>query len=156
DDLPPTRNEVLVDFAGSPVAHGRVRSVDVAAAVRLDGVVAVYTWADVPGDNTFGPVFHDEELLAREVCHYLGQPVVVLAATNRAALEAARAAVCIEVEPLPAVLTIEEAVARRRFIGPTRRIQRGNVAAALAGAEHVLEGTFRVGGQEHFYLECQA
>jgi xanthine dehydrogenase large subunit len=156
DDLPPLRGELLVDFVGSRLAHARIRSVDVSAAKRMDGVVGVYTCADVPGENTFGPVFHDEELLAREVCHHIGQPVVALAATSRAALEAAKAAVRIDLEELPAVLTIDDAIARGQFIGPTRRIARGDAEAALAAAEHVLEGTFHSGGQEHFYLEPQA
>src|SRR5438477_6291249 len=81
DDLPPIRNELLVDFVGSPLAHARIQSIDVSAAARQEGIVAVYTFADVPGENKFGPVFHDEELLAEKVCHYIGQPTVVLAST---------------------------------------------------------------------------
>jgi xanthine dehydrogenase large subunit len=156
DDLPPTRNELLVDFIGSPLAHARIRSVEVTAAAQVAGIVAVFTHADVPGDNTFGPVFHDEELLAGEVCHHVGQPIVALAGTSRDALRAAKAAVRLELEELPAVLTIDEAIARRQFIGPTRRLKRGDVAAAFADAPHFLEGTFTIGGQEHFYLESQA
>ncbi len=156
DDLPPVRGELLVECVGSPVAHGRIRALDTAAAAQVDGIVAVYTAADVPGDNVFGPVLHDEELLAREICHYIGQPIVALAGTSRQALRAARAAVRLEIEPLPAVLTIDEAIATRQFIGPTRHIRRGDVAAAFAAADHVHEGTFHIGGQEHFYLEAQA
>ncbi|HLJ93229.1 MAG TPA: molybdopterin cofactor-binding domain-containing protein, partial [Gemmataceae bacterium] len=156
DDLPPLRNELLVDFVGSPLAHARIRSIDVSAAVRQAGIIAAYTFADVPGQNTFGPVFHDEELLAQAVCHYIGQPIVVLAGTSKQALQAAKAAVRLALDPLPAVLTIEDAIAQQQFIGPTRRIQRGDVAAAFATAEHFLEGTFQSGGQEHFYLEAQA
>jgi xanthine dehydrogenase large subunit len=156
DDLPPARNELLVDFAGSPLAHGRIKSVDTSAAARIDGMAAVYTWQDVPGENTFGPIFHDEELLAREECHYIGQPIVALAATSKQALESARAAVRIEMEPLALVLTIEEAIAKRQFFGVTRRIARGDPAAAIAAAPNVLEGTLHIGGQEHFYLETQA
>jgi xanthine dehydrogenase large subunit len=156
DDLPPVRYELLVDFVGSPLAHARIKSIDTTAAARQDGIVAVYTSADVPGENTFGPVFHDEELLAEKVCHYIGQPIVVLAGTSKQALLAAKAGVRIELEKLPAVLTIEDAIARQQFIGPTRRIQRGDVAAAFATAEHLLEGAFTTGGQEHFYLESQA
>src|SRR5439155_25536512 len=40
--------------------------------------------------------------------------------------------------------------------GPTRRLARGDAEAAFAGAEHVLEGTFSIGGQDHFYLENHA
>jgi xanthine dehydrogenase large subunit len=156
DDLPATRDELLVDVVGSPTAHGRIKSVDTVAASQVEGIAAAYTWRDVPGDNTFGPVFHDEELLAREECHYLGQPIVVLAGTSKDALRTARAAVRIEMETLPAVLTINDAIARAQFIGPTRRIVRGDVAAAFAQAEHFREGEFTSGGQEHFYLETQA
>ncbi len=156
DDLPPIRGELLVECVGSPVAHGRIRARDTTAAAQVDGIVGVYTAADVPGDNVFGPVVHDEELLARDVCHYVGQPIVALAGTSAQALRAARAAVRLEVEPLPAVLSIDEALAAGQFIGPTRHIRRGDVAAAFAAAEHVLEGTFHIGGQEHFYLEAQA
>jgi xanthine dehydrogenase large subunit len=156
DDLPALRGELLVDFAGSPFAHACIRSIDVSAALRVEGIAAALMWADVPGENTFGPIFHDEELLASEECLYVGQPIVALAGESREALQAAKRAVHIKLEPLPAVLTIDEAVAKRQFIGPTRRIKRGDVAAALANAEHRLEGTFHSGGQEHFYLESQA
>jgi xanthine dehydrogenase large subunit len=156
DDIPPQRDEVLVDFVGSPLAHGRIKKMDVSAAAHLNGIVAVFTRSDVPGENTFGPIFHDEELLAESECHCLGQPIVVLAGVNRQVLSAARAAVRMEMDELPAIFTINEAIAQKRFIGSTRRIHRGDTATAFARAEHFLEGTFTSGGQEHFYLESQA
>ena len=156
DDLVPMRNELVVDFVGSPLAHGRIKKIDVSQAGGVNGIIAVYTHADVPGENTFGPVFHDEELLAADICHYVGQPIIVLAGTTRQAIRAAKATVRFEIEPLPAVLTIDKAIAKQQFIGPRRRIQRGDVAGAFANAQHLLEGTLRSGGQEHFYLEPQA
>ena len=59
-------------------------------------------------------------------------------------------------DALPAVLSIEAAIDGGHTIGPTRRLARGDAAAALERADHVIEGTFRTGGQEHFYLETQA
>jgi xanthine dehydrogenase large subunit len=155
DDLPPLRGELWVDVVGSPVAHGRIISIDVDAARRVEGIAAVLTAADVP-HNLFGPVFHDEELLAQDVVHYLGQPVVAIAGERKEAVAAAKALVKIEVESLPPVLTIEEAIARQQLIGPVRRICRGDATAALAAAEHRLAGELVIGGQEHFYLESQA
>jgi len=156
DDMPPLWGELCVDFVGSPVAHGRIRSIDAAAARQAPGVAAVLTWADVPGDNRFGPIFHDEELLAKEIVPFIGQPIVAIAGDSRAAVESAKKLVRIDIEPLPPVLTIDEAIAKKQFIGPTRRIRRGDAAAALACAEHRLGGELRMGGQEHFYLESQA
>ena len=86
DDLPPFRNELLVEFVGSPLAHGRIVTLDVNKAAQLEGIAAVLTAADVPGDNNFGPIFHDEEVLAAYECHHIGQPIVVLAGESRAAL----------------------------------------------------------------------
>jgi xanthine dehydrogenase molybdopterin binding subunit len=156
DDIPPARDELMVEFVDSTLAHARIVAIDASEAAKVPGIVGVFTAADVPGDNRFGPVFHDEEVLAECECHHIGQPIVALAGETREALRTARAAVRIELEPLPAVLTIEEAIACGHFIGPTRRIARGDAPAALARAEHVLEGSLRTGGQEHFYLETQA
>ena len=156
DDVPPSRGELFVDVVGSPLAHGRVLSIDPSAAARVEGVAAVLTADDLPAARTFGPIVDDEEVLAIGECHYVGQPVVLLAAETRAALRAAKAAVRVVTEPLPAVLTIDEAIAGGHFLGPTRRIARGDSAGAMRGAMNVIEGEFRTGGQEHFYLETQA
>jgi xanthine dehydrogenase large subunit len=156
DDIPPSRGELFVGFVGSSLAHGRITAVDPSAAVRSDGVVAVLTADDIPGARMFGPIFDDEEVLAWDECHHVGQPIVLIAAENRAALRAAKAAVVIEMEPLPVVLTIDEAIARGHFIGTTRRISRGDSTGALGRSANVLAGEFRTGGQEHFYLETQA
>jgi xanthine dehydrogenase large subunit len=156
DDFPATRDELLVDFVGSTLAHARIKSIDVTKAAQIAGIVAVYTASDVPGQNAFGLVLQDEELLAADTCHYVGQPVVVLAGESREALRAGKEAVRIELEGLPLVLTIDQAIARNQYLGPTRSIQRGDVAAAFATAPHVIEGTFQSGGQDHFYLESHA
>ena len=55
DDLPPFRNELLVEFVGSPLAHARIVALDVTAAAQVEGIAAVFTAADVPGDNHFRP-----------------------------------------------------------------------------------------------------
>ena len=156
DDLPPVTNELVVDFVGSPVAHGRIRTVDVSEAGAIAGIIAIFTSSDVPGEKTFGAVIHDEELLATKSVLYIGQPIVLLAGETRAALRAAKPLVRIEVEALQPTLTIDDAIARGQFIGEPRRIARGSAQAALTASTHVIEGVLRTGGQEHFALETQA
>ena len=156
DDTPMGRDELLVDFVGAPVAHGRIVAIDLGDVASVPGIVAVLTSSDVPGENTFGPIFHDEELLASEFVHHLGQPVVLLAGVDRESLRAAKARVKVACEPLPAVFSIDEAVALGQFLGPTRRIARGDAAQAIAAAPHLLEGVVTLGGQDHFALETQA
>jgi xanthine dehydrogenase large subunit len=155
DDLPALPGELLVDFVWCPYAHARVVSIELDAARRIGGVAGLYTFQDLH-HNLFGPIAKDEPLLAEEVCMFRGQPIVVVAAESRDALVAAKAAVRIEFEELPPILTIEDAIAAGSFIGDSRVIRRGDVDAALAAAEHVIEGVFENGGQDHFYLESQA
>lgn len=156
DDAPPVRGELYVDFVGSPLAHGRISAIETAEAARIEGVVAVLAADAIPGAKSFGPIVDDEEVLAWNECHHVGQPVILVAAESRAALRAAVSAVRISMEPLPAVLTIEEAIAGGHFLGPTRQISRGDPIGALDRADHILCGEFRTGGQEHFYLEPQS
>src|SRR5262249_27470314 len=145
DDWPPLRGELVVDFVGSPVAHGKLLAVHADDARQVDGVVAVLTAADVP-ENATGPGFHDEQALAAErvpsagTVQCVGRPVGAAAGPSRAAVAAARNLVRVDVEPLPAVLTIPDAIAHGQFIGPTRRIARGDATAALATAEERLVG----------------
>ncbi|MGB7161290.1 MAG: xanthine dehydrogenase molybdopterin binding subunit [Tepidisphaeraceae bacterium] len=156
DDMPFARNELLVDFLGSPVAHGVIESLDIEAARRVEGVVALFTAKDVPGHNTFGPVVKDEQLLVEETAVFLGQPVVLIAATSQPALRAAKKAIKLTMRPLPPIFSIDDAIAANSFLGGERVIERGDVTSALASATHMIEGSLVVGGQEHFYLESQA
>ncbi len=119
------------------------------------GVVAVLIAADIPGENNVGPILHDDPILAATEVQFIGQPIfLVVAESVGAARRAARLGV-IEYEDLPAVLTIEDALARQSFVIPSVTLQRGDWQAALAAAPHRLKGAFRIGGQEQFYLEGQ-
>jgi xanthine dehydrogenase large subunit len=158
DDIPPARDELLVDFIGWPVAHGRLVSLDVSAARSVPGVTAIVTARDIPGHNQIGPVVKDEHLLVEiaSVAEFLGDPVAIIAAQSREAIRAAKKLVKIKIEPLQPIFTIDDAIERDQFIGPKRTIARGDARGALERSTHRIEGTLDIGGQEHFYLESQA
>ncbi len=156
EDLPATVGELWVECVGSPVAAGRIAAIDVEAARRAPGVVGVFTARDLPGRNHFGPIFHDEPFLADDEVSYIGQPVVVIAAESRAAARKAAKLVKIEVVEQPALLSIDAAIAAKSWLGPLKKIARGDFDAALASAPHQLSGVFESGGQEQFYFESQA
>ena len=156
DDLPLREDELHVGFVGGPVAAGRIVSLELAAARAVEGVIGVFTSADVPGENEFGLLLRDEPFLAAEELLYLGQPVVLVAAETREALVCGVDAVEIQAEGAAPILSIEKAIEMQRFIGPHRVIRRGDPQAALRNAPHQLSGTFHSGGQEQFYLESQA
>jgi xanthine dehydrogenase large subunit len=155
DDIPPARNEVFCDTVGSPLAHGDIISIDIEAARKVPGVVAIFTYKDVPGHNDIGPVVKDEQVLVEQVAQHVGQPIVLIAAETRQALCEAKKLVKITMRELPAIFSIDQAIAQESFLGPPRKIERGDVAAALESSRHTIEGVLHSGGQEQFYLESQ-
>jgi xanthine dehydrogenase large subunit len=156
DDMPPALGEVPVDFVGSPVANGRVRRIDLEAAKRAPGIIGAFTFRDVPGHNAYGPVVHDDRVLADEAIRYAGEAVVLLVGETREALHVAKKLVTLDIEPLEPILSIDAARAAESFLGPAREIVCGDPDAALKDAEQTLEGTLSIAGQEHFYFETQA
>ena len=152
DDLVGRHRDVLhAHPVQAPHAHARVTRLEVAAAYDVPGVVRVLTAADVPGVNDAG-IKHDEPLFPSEVM-YAGHSVCwVLGETLEAARRGA-AAVEVDYDELPSLLTVEEAIAAESFQGARPTMVRGDAAAGLARATHVFEGVTTMAGQEHFYLE---
>ncbi len=153
DDLPVPEGTLAAWCVPSPKAHARIVSIDLSAARAAPGVAAVIAAGDVPGRNDVGPIFKGEPFLAQEVVEYIGQPVVAIAAASVAQARAAGKLVRIVYEDLPAILTIEDALAKGSFVAKPYVMQRGDAPAALARAPRRLKGTFRNGAQDHFYLE---
>ena len=157
DDLPELAGTLHAALGLSPVAHGRIVGLDLELVRAMPGVVAVLSASDIPGPNDCGPVIHDDPILADGVVQYAGQPVFAVIAETRdqARRAAARARDAIRTEPLPPILTPEEAHAAKSYVLPPMHLARGDAAAAISAAPHRLQGTWSVGGQEQFYLEGQ-
>jgi xanthine dehydrogenase large subunit len=160
DDSSLPANALHLAFGLSTVAHGEITGMDLAAVRAAPGVVGVWTAEDLRA--RFGvvpdcsPSAHDEPLLADGTVQYLGHPVFLVAATSHLAARKAARLGRIDYRELPALLTVDEALAAdSRFEDGPVIWQKGNAAAAIAAAPHVVEGQFEVGGQEHFYLEGQ-
>jgi xanthine dehydrogenase large subunit len=157
DDIPLPVNALHLAFGLSEVAHGRIVSLNLDAVRNAPGVVAVLTAGDLPHENDVSPSPSPEPMLAEGMVHYIGQPIFLVAAeTHLQARKAVRLAK-IEYEELPAILTVDEALAANsRFEDGPRIYQKGDAAEAIEAAKHVVTGSMEIGGQEHFYLEGQA
>ena len=93
DDLPEPPGLLHLAFGHATDGHATLHSLDLDAVRAAPGVVAVFTAADIPGENNVGPVVHDALLLADGEIFYPGQPLFLVAATSaRAARRAARIA----------------------------------------------------------------
>ena len=138
----------------APHAHARILSMNTAPALEVPGVVRVLTKADVPGVNDSG-VKHDEPLFPDEVMFY-GHAVCWVLADSVDAARRGADAIEVEYEALPAILTVQDAIAAGSFQGSQPVLRRGDVALGFEEAKHIFEGEFEFGGQEHFYLETNA
>jgi len=118
-------------------------------------VVAVYEATDIPGVNDVGPVLKGDIIFADSLVEYTGQALFLVVAADMKIARAAAAKAKIEAEELPALITIEEALAADSHLLPTTVMKRGDVAAGLAASPHRLSGRVALGGQDHFYLEGQ-
>jgi xanthine dehydrogenase large subunit len=136
------------------LAHARVTHLDTAPALQVPGVVRVLTAADVPGVNDAG-IKHDEPLFPDEVM-YFGHPVAWVLADSLEAARLGAVAVVVEAEPLPALVTVREAIEAKSFQGGQPHMERGDVDAAFDQATHVFSGEIEFAGQEHFYIETHA
>lgn len=157
DDIPELRGTLYAALITSPVAHGELigEGIDRAAILAQHGVVAVFAAKDIPGENNCGPIIHDDPFLAAGKVEFFGQAVAVVVAHDMLyAREAAKNAK-VMVRELPALLTIEDALAAQSFIMPAKGITRGKPQEAIASAPHKLSGSTYCGQQEQFYLEGQ-
>ena len=156
DDLAMPANTLVLLIAQSPHAHARIINMDLDAVRSADGVVRVLTAQDIPGINDCSPLAGDDPVFAEDSVNYVGQSIFAIAAIDMASARAALAHAKITYEVLPAILTIDEAMAAGSFLGPAAVIETGAVDNALAQSVHRLDGEIVIGGQEHFYLESQA
>lgn len=157
DDMTPLAGELFVDFVGSPIAAGRLLGIDAKEALAMEGVVAILTHRDLPGhERLFGPIFRDEPFVVEDEISYIGQPIVIVAATSRRISQMALKSIKVDCEAITPILQIEDAVSKGSFLGPRRKVERGDVETAFATAAHVIRGVLKTNGQEQFYFESQA
>ena len=158
DDIAAKRDCLFLWPVSSPHPHARVVSIDASVAEAMKGVRLVLRAEDIPGENDVGAVRKDEILLVPVggVASFAGHMVAVVIADSLKEARLAAAAVNVEYEPLPAILSLREAIEKESFHTHPHVIARGDVDKALRESPHQLAGELFIGGQEHFYLESHA
>jgi xanthine dehydrogenase molybdenum-binding subunit len=154
----------------STVAHARITSIDTSKAVAVPGVKAILTHADVPRVLHYGSphprsasVTQDQYILDTKV-RYWGEGVAAVAATSEEIAELACELITVEYEPLPAMLTVEEALVPGAVaihaVGPGGNLvldpfvlARGDVAKGFAAADLIVEGEYGMGRPTPAYME---
>ena len=155
DDIPGMEGMLFLKILDSTVAHGKIKKVDHAEAEMTEGVVKIFSYKDIPGENQIGGIIADEPLLADNEVHFCGQPILIIAAENEDAAEEALLKIRIDIDPLPVITDPRVAFAQNKLLSPSRKFKIGDTASAFSKCKYVFEGSTETNGQEHLYLETQ-
>jgi aerobic-type carbon monoxide dehydrogenase small subunit (CoxS/CutS family) len=158
-------NMLHMQVVRSPHPHARIVRIDSAAARAIPGVECILTCDDVPGVDNFGVFIEDQPTMARGVVRYVGEAVVAVAAETLDIARAAVAVIRVEYEELPSVFdphaAMKDGVVQLHAFAQNNickhtRIRKGDVDAALASADVIVEQTYDTQSIEHAYLEPEA
>jgi len=144
----------------SSVARGRILKIDFDPRIPW-AEFTVVTASDIPGQNCVALLIEDQPCLADTLINHPEEPVVLLAHPDKYLLEEARRAVRIDVEPLAAVFTIDDSLARKQLIWGDDNVfksfcvEKGDVDSIWHAAAFVVEGEYETGAQEQLYIEPQ-
>jgi len=155
DDIPLVQGTLFGAVFGSPVAHGIVRRLQITEAASYPGVVRVFTFRDIKGENQIGGIVPDEPLFAEEHVHFCGMPLALVVAVSEKAARAAVQKIRADIEPLSVIVDARVAQAKGELIVPPRTFRLGDIDGAWALCDHIVEGRADTNGQEHLYIETQ-
>ena len=128
DDLPEVKGTLYAAPILSTVAHGTLNSVDATAALALPGVRGVVLASDVPGDKILAAFGHDEPVFALDSVQFVGQVIGLVVADSVMQARRAVRAVKLDITPLPAVLTVQDALKAQSYVLPPVFVRRGDAA----------------------------
>lgn len=156
----------------APVPHAIIRRIDTSKAEALDGVIAVFTAKDVP-NNEYGLIMPDQPVLCgpgsnkpyADRVRFIGDQVALVIAESEEIAARGRDLIEVDYEPLPVITDAKSAMKSDAFrLHPERdsnifchyRIRKGDVQAAFARSDVIIEGEYHTPAQEHAYLQPEA
>src|SRR5688572_21151143 len=146
DDVPLLQGTLFACVYDSPVAHGKLKSVNFSEAEKCAGVVKIITAKDLIGENQIGGILPDEPLLADEEVHFCGMPVALILAETEEQARSAAKLIKAEIEPLEIITNERVAHAKGELIAPPKAFKLGDAEKAFAECEHIFEGRADVNG----------
>jgi xanthine dehydrogenase large subunit len=155
DDIPLPQGTLHAFPVVSTIAHGKILTIDLDAALTVPGVVKILSAQDIPGFNNIGNIEAEEVLLADQTAMYQGQAIALVIAETETIARHAAGLVNIAYQELPAVFDARTAHAQGLHIAPSRIFSLGDVDTAWQKCDFVIEGSASTGAAEHVYLETQ-
>jgi len=137
--------------------------VDVSEAEKVDGVVKVFTYKDVPGKNHHGVVLKDHEVFISKKVKRIGDPIAFVVAKSKEIAEYAASLVKVEYDILPAVFDPEEAMREnspkvhdKDNVFYHFKIRKGDVEKAFKECDVIVENVYKVPMVDHAFLQPEA
>lgn len=155
DDIPLIQGTLFVCVFDSPVAHGKLNSINTKEAEGSPGVYRVITAKDIKGENQIGGIVPDEPLLADGEVKFQGMPIAIVLAESEELARKAAKKITADIKPLEPVTDPRVAAAKGDLIVPPKKFILGDTQNAFAACDHVFEGRTEQNGQEHLYIETQ-
>lgn len=161
-DIVPKGTTILKVYR-SKVAHANIKSIDTSEALKVSGVEAIYTGADVTGNNQIGYALPDQPFLNDKKVHYVGDPIALICAKDEYAAAEAMEKINVDYEELPAHLDIDAALVEGAEdihdggnIALVTKIRKGDIEGVFESADAVVEDTYWSPYQDHTYIETEA
>src|SRR5437763_1461910 len=142
----------------SQIARGRITAIRFGSGIPWEQFTIVQA-ADISGCNCISLITDDQPCLAATHVNHPEEPILLLAHPDKYLLEEARNAVQVEIEPLPAVLSLEDSLSCKEVIWGEDNvfkrlvIEKGNVDTVWNRADFIVEGEYTTGAQEQPYIE---
>ncbi len=157
-------NALELALVHSTEHHALIKSIDTSAAKKMPGVVGIMTAEDIKGTNRIRDAAPDKPVLCEDKVRTLGDPIIAVAAETRDQARAAAAAVKVEYEPLPVMMTPEEALAPGAIqihrdspnLLHSQPLVKGNAEKALTESAAVIESEFLTQMNHQAPLEPEA
>jgi len=155
DDIPELQGTLYALPFDATVAHAKIKSIDLTAALKRNGIVTILTAKDIPGENQIGGILPDEPLFAEGEVHFRGQVIALIIGTSEHHCRQAAKLIQVVYEELPVITDARVAQAQNKLIMPPRSFTLGNTSETWSQCANVFEGRTDVNGQEHLYIETQ-
>ncbi len=156
DDFISPEGTLYASIFFSPKAHGKIKSLNIDEAKISNGIKAIFTSADIPGENQIGGIIPDEELLVNDEVNYIGQPIAIVVAETPLLAKQARDKIKIDISELPVITDPRESFKKGNLIIPPQIFSLGDVDNAWKNCDLIVSGKAETSGQEHLYLETQS
>lgn len=144
------------------IPAGKIKNIDLSKAEKMEGVVSIALYKDIPGKKRIGPIRQDQYVIVEDEVFYTGDVIAVVAARTHEQACAAADAIAVEYEPIQGIFDPAEAI--KPSARPIHRdfknnivnhypLVKGNVEKGFTESEQVIEREYRTGFHEHAYIE---